>query len=135
MTIAAAAHAAGVSSKAVRLWEAKGLLPPVRRNGAGYRIFTDEDVTRLRFVRHAKTLNLSLAEIKELLYPQCDDAARCGRLATLLEAHIADIDRNVVELRYLRCQLANALAAARDTRGGDGAVACRIIESVVGTPD
>ncbi|PBJ34462.1 heavy metal-responsive transcriptional regulator [Mycobacterium avium subsp. hominissuis] len=135
MTITAAARAAGVSSKAVRLWEAKGLLPPVRRNGAGYRIFTDEDVTLLRFVRQAKTLNLSLAEIKEILNPQCDDTARCGRLATLLDAHIAEIDRTVVELRRLRRQLANALAAARNTRGGEGAEACWIIESVASTPD
>ncbi|WP_435107372.1 MerR family transcriptional regulator [Nocardiopsis synnemataformans] len=63
MTVGAAAKAAGVSAKAVRLWESKHLLPPAQRTEAGYRLFTDADVAVLCFIRQAKTLGLTLAEI------------------------------------------------------------------------
>ena len=48
MTVGAAADAAGVSAKAVRLWEAKGLLPAAERTEAGYRVFTEHDLDVLR---------------------------------------------------------------------------------------
>lgn len=54
MTVGTAAKAAGVSAKAVRLWEAKGLLPPAERTQAGYRLFSNNDVAVLQFIRQAK---------------------------------------------------------------------------------
>lgn len=130
MTVGSAAAAAGVSSKAVRLWESKGLLPPAQRTDTGYRLFTQEDVAVLRFIRQAKTLDLSLAEIKDILDLQRDGAAPCGRVTELLDAHIADIDRTVADLRQLRRSLTTARRAARESqRRGEDAVVCRIIES------
>jgi DNA-binding transcriptional MerR regulator len=67
MTVGAVAKAAGVSAKAVRLWESKGLLPPAERSQAGYRIFTEDDLGVLRFIRQAKTLGLTLPQIKDIL--------------------------------------------------------------------
>lgn len=129
MTVGAAAEAAGVSSKAVRLWESKSLLQPAERTEAGYRLFTDEDVAVLRFIRQAKALDLSLAEIKDILDLQRDGAAPCGRVTELLDAHIAEIDRTLTDLRQLRRTLTAVRRAARESqrRGQDGVV-CRIIE-------
>lgn len=130
MTVGNAAAAAGVSSKAVRLWESKGLLPPAERTEAGYRIFTDQDVAMLRFIRQAKALDLSLAEIKDIVDLQRDGAAPCARVTELLGAHIDEIDRTIAELRQLRRSLAAARRAARDSqRRGENAVVCRIIET------
>lgn len=130
MTVGTAAAAAGVSSKAVRLWESKGLLPPAERTEAGYRIFTDQDVAMLRFIRQAKALDLSLAEIKDIVDLQRDGAAPCARVTELLGAHIDEIDRTIAELRQLRRSLAAARRAARDSqRRGENAVVCRIIET------
>lgn len=129
MTVGAAAEAAGVSAKAVRLWESKGLLPPAERTEAGYRLFTDDDVAVLRFIRQAKALDLSLAEIKDILGLQRDGAAPCARVTELLDAHIAGIDRTLADLRQLRQSLTAARRAARDSqRRGEDAVVCRIIE-------
>lgn len=130
VTVGTAAEAAGVSAKAVRLWESKGLLPPAQRTEAGYRLFSDEDVAVLRFIRQAKALDLSLAEIKDIVDLQRDGAAPCARVTELLDTHIAGIDRTLADLRQLRRTLAAARRAARDSqRRGEEAVVCRIIET------
>lgn len=130
MTVGAAAKAAGVSAKAVRLWESKGLLPPAERTEAGYRIFTDDDLDVLRFIRRAKALGLTLPEIKDIIDLQRDGATPCGRVTEMLNAHIADIDRALSDLRELRRSLVSARQAARDSqRRGEHAVVCRIIEN------
>ncbi|WP_020501431.1 MULTISPECIES: MerR family transcriptional regulator [Pseudonocardiaceae] len=130
MTVGAAAKAAGVSAKAVRLWESKGLLPPAERTEAGYRVFTEDDLDVLRFIRQAKTLGLTLPEIKNIIDLQRDGATPCGRVTELLDTHIAEIDRTLTELRQLRRSLATARQAARDSqRRGEDAVVCHIIEN------
>ncbi|EHR61529.1 MULTISPECIES: heavy metal-responsive transcriptional regulator [Saccharomonospora] len=130
MTVGTAAKAAGVSAKAVRLWEAKGLLPPAERTQAGYRLFSNNDVAVLQFIRQAKTLGLTLPEIKNIINLQRDGATPCGHVTELLDTHIADIDRTLAELRQLRRSLASARQAARDSqRRGENAVVCRIIEN------
>ncbi|EHY87409.1 heavy metal-responsive transcriptional regulator [Saccharomonospora azurea] len=130
MTVGTAAKAAGVSAKAVRLWESKGLLPPAERTQAGYRLFSDNDVAVLQFIRQAKTLGLTLPEIKNIINLQRDGATPCGHVTELLDTRIADIDRTLAELRQLRRSLASARQAARDSqRRGENAVVCRIIEN------
>lgn len=129
-TIGAAAKATGVSAKALRLWESKGLLPPADRTDAGYRLFTDNDLTLLRFIRQAKALGLTLTEIKDILELQRDGAAPCGRVIELLDTHLHEIDRTMTDLRELRRSLASVRSAAQDTqRRGQDAVICRIIET------
>jgi DNA-binding transcriptional MerR regulator len=130
LTVGAAARAAGVSAKAVRLWEAKGLLPPAERTEAGYRMFTDDDLDVLRFIRQAKTLGLTLPEIKTVIDLQRAGTTPCGRVTELLDTHIAEIDRAIGELRHLRRSLAAAREAALDSqRRGQHVTVCRIIET------
>ncbi|MGW8437849.1 MerR family transcriptional regulator [Nocardiopsis sp. NPDC055879] len=130
MTVGAAAKAAGVSAKAVRLWESKGLLPSAERTGAGYRLFTDADVEVLCFIRQAKTLGLSLAEIKDVLDLRRRGDVPCARVTGLLDAHIADIDRTLADLRQLRSTLTSARRTAHENhcQGTDAAI-CQIIET------
>lgn len=130
INVGAAAKAARVSPKAVRLWEAKGLLPPAGRTEAGYRLFDQQDLGLLTFIRQAKTLGLTLTEIKDILDLQRGGAAPCSRVIELLDAHIADIDQTLNELRQLRRSLTTARNTARDSQQrGEPAVVCRIIET------
>lgn len=136
MTVKAAADAVGVSTKAVRLWEAKGLLPPAERTEAGYRMFTEQDLDVLRFIRQAKALDLTLAEIRDILDLQRHGAVPCGHVTALLDTHIAEIGRTMADLRALRHSLVQVRAAARESqRRGEQAVVCRIIENAPGTPE
>ena len=61
------ASAAGVSADTVRYYERRNLLPRPGRTGAGYRVYSDQDVDRLQFIARAQSLGLSLHEIKALL--------------------------------------------------------------------
>lgn len=134
--VGAAAAEAGVSAKAVRLWESKGLLSPAQRTEAGYRRFDDDDISVLRFIRQAKTLGLTLAEIKEVLELQRGGVAPCDRVTALLDERIADIDRTLGELRTLRRALTGARHTARESRlRGEDAVVCRIIEAAPNDTD
>ncbi len=131
MTVGTAARTAGVSAKAVRLWESKGLLAPAERTEAGYRIFTDDDLGVLRFVRQAKALGFTLSEIKDVLDLQRHGATPCAQVIELLDGHIAQIDRTLTDLRQLRRSLADARQIARASqRDGEDAVVCRIIETI-----
>jgi DNA-binding transcriptional MerR regulator len=107
VTIRKAAELAGLTPKTVRFYEGAGLLPATARSESGYRLFSVSDVRRLRLIRRAKILGLSLADIKEL----ADLAFResCGsfeeRLQTLVDRRLVDIDRTIHDLTSLQSEL------------------------------
>jgi DNA-binding transcriptional MerR regulator len=130
-TVGQAAKRIGVSKKAIRLYEERGLLPSVRRSQSGYRLFDDADLGVLRFIRQARAIGLGLDEIKDVLALQRSGQQTCGRVAALLDAHIAEIDRTVSELYDLRATLSAARATADSGGGQNSATVCRIIETDV----
>ncbi|MFE6649756.1 heavy metal-responsive transcriptional regulator [Nocardioides sp. NPDC057772] len=125
LTVGRAARAAGITPKAVRLYEAKGLLSPAERSDAGYRLYTDDDIATLRFIRQARTLGLRLDEIGDILDIRRAGAAPCHHVLRLVDQHIADIDRTIGELRQLRSTLVHTRKTAAEASAGD---VCRIIE-------
>lgn len=129
MTVGRAAALAGLSPKAVRLYEHRGLLPTAERTESGYRLFTADDLDVLHFIRQAKALDLTLDEIKDVLDLQRGGEQTCARVTSLLDEHLAGIDRKLADLRWLRRALRTARRAA-DTAPGEGrdAVVRRIIE-------
>ncbi|MGQ0573603.1 MAG: MerR family transcriptional regulator [Pseudonocardia sp.] len=129
MTVGRAAALAGLSPKAVRLYEHRGLLPTAERTESGYRLFTADDLDVLHFIRQAKALDLTLDEIKDVLDLQRGGEQTCARVTSLLDEHLAGIDRKLADLRLLRRALRTARRAA-DTAMSEGcdAVVCRIIE-------
>jgi len=133
MTVSRAARRAGLTPKAVRLYESKGLLDPAPRTGAGYRLYQDQDVEVLRFVRQARALGLNLGAIREIIDLQRHGAQPCGRVLGIVDARLKEVDRALRDLRALRRALQKARAAASDSQArGDDAVVCRIIESADG---
>ncbi|MCV7194935.1 MerR family DNA-binding protein [Mycobacterium angelicum] len=129
-TVGGAARAVGVSSKAIRIWEAKGLLRPAERSKAGYRLFTEDDIEVLRFIGRAKALGLTLAEIKDILDLHRQGTAPCDQVTTMLDEHIRGIDRTIADLQALRAALSAARRTARtQQRRGQRATICRIIET------
>ncbi len=130
LTIGDAAALTRLTAKAIRLYESKGLLPVAERTDAGYRLFDNDDLAVLRFIRSAKALGLPLQEIKNILDLHRRGEQPCGRVVQLLDQHIADIDRTIAELEQLRKSLSAARRSARKgQRQGKEAVVCRIIES------
>jgi MerR family transcriptional regulator, copper efflux regulator len=124
-TIGQAAGAAGLTPKAIRLYETKGLLPPLGRSHAGYRLYSENDIDRLRFIRQARALGLRLHDIAQVIHIAASGSAPCPTVRELLDQHVADIDRTIADLTALRRTLTTA--RTRDTT--QPAQLCPIIET------
>ena len=130
MTVGQAAHAAGLTRKAVRLYEERGLLPPAPRTTAGYRLYDQDDVNTLTFIRRARALDLPLDDIGAILTLRRDGATPCAAVSDLLDARIVEIDKVITELQALRASLVATRQTAATTRAqpGPGGRVCPIIE-------
>ena len=82
MTIGKLAKKAGISTDAVRFYERNGLIDKPERTASNYRVYPAEDASRLRFIKRAKSLGFSLAEIKELLTIKHDPSASKSSIIT-----------------------------------------------------
>ena len=127
MRIGELADRVGVTPKAVRYYESIGLLPCPERRPSGYRDYTDEDVGRLRFVKTAQRLNLSLAEISEILGFRERAERPCGYVLSVLDRQVADLDRRIAEMTELRDELTRLKAVADDLPSDEGCY-CAVIE-------
>lgn len=129
LTIGQVSQQTGLSPKAIRIYERKGLLLKTHRTSSGYRLFQGDDVDVLRFIRQARSIGLRLDEIKDVLDLQRSGQKPCETVISMLDAHIAEIDRTLTDLTSLRGTLAKACAQARASRDrGEGGVICEIIE-------
>lgn len=125
-----AARRSGVSAKAVRLYELRGLLPAAERTEAGYRLYAERDVAVLRFIRQARSLGLRLDEIKEIIDLERGGIQPCETVLRVLDTHLREIDRTLADLRALKKLLVRVRDAAEESqRSGETAVVCRIIEA------
>ena len=96
--IGQAAARSGVSAKMVRHYESLGLLPRISRTDAGYRQYNDKDVHTLRFIRRARDLGFSMAEIAELLKLWQNKRRASADVKRIALAHAADLHRRIEEM-------------------------------------
>lgn len=119
------ARRAGVGIDTVRYYERNQLLAPAGRLASGYRRYGDVELKRLRFIRHAKALGFTLAEIRGLLSLSSErNVAKVRRAA---EARLADIERRLEELERMRNGLRELIAACP---GHGRAEACPILNAL-----
>ena len=78
LTIGKLAALSEVSADTLRYYESEGLISPSRKSGSGYRVYDEDAVRRIRFIRHAQCCGFTLAEIGELLALRNRGAACCG---------------------------------------------------------
>ncbi|MGE0538824.1 MAG: MerR family transcriptional regulator [Dehalococcoidia bacterium] len=111
LTIGEVTRRTGLPEKTIRFYEEKGIVPAPARTNGGYRLYTPLDVRRLRLVRQAKLLGLSLPEIRtfveQAFASECADFAE--QFLARIAAQRAEIDRRIVELENLKGEL-DALA-------------------------
>lgn len=111
MRIGQLADATKQSVRTLRYWQDKGLLE-ARRTDGGYRLFQDTMVERVRFLRKAQALGLTLAEIHDVLTVRVDGRPPCKRVLELLHEHLALVRERVRELRALEDELEERLVWA-----------------------
>jgi MerR family transcriptional regulator, copper efflux regulator len=112
LTIGQLAKQAGVGVETVRFYERQGLLlEPPRRGSGGYRHYPSESLSRLRFIRRAKTLGFSLSEIQALLSLHPDSAESCAEVSDRIREKIAETDAKIRGLKAIRRGLSKLSAA------------------------
>ena len=112
MRIGQAAEAAGMTTKALRFYEERGLLPSPGRAANGYREYGEAAVDRLGFIRRARTAGLSLAQIGQILAVRDHGQATCAHVVDLLAAQLAALDAQIAELGALRESVSESFRAA-----------------------
>lgn len=125
------ARRADVNVQTVRYYERIGLFPKPTRTPSGYRRYTEADLARLHFIRHAAGLGFTLTETQELLALRARRGAPCKTVRTRAETKLAAIDAKLSELRELR----DAVARLVHTCAGDTAVEHCSILAVLAEPE
>ncbi|HZE72021.1 MAG TPA: heavy metal-responsive transcriptional regulator [Pyrinomonadaceae bacterium] len=122
LQIGEVAKRAGVSIDTLRYYEKVRLLPRPARTSGGFRLFAPEHIERVRFIKQAQELGLTLDEIKGLL--ATGGAEECRRVRDLLTKKIGELDGKMTAMKDFRRTLARHLSACERELEAHGDAAC-----------
>jgi MerR family transcriptional regulator, copper efflux regulator len=126
MNIGQAAAASGVTAKMIRHYEEGGLIRPARRTAANYRSYSDNDVHVLRFIKRARALGFSMADIRTLLGLWQDKSRSSSAVKRIARTHIGELERKIAELQ----SMVRTLEHLAHHCHGDHRPQCPIIEEL-----
>lgn len=118
-----------VKADTLRFYEKHGLLSPSMRTEAGYRMYTDDDAERLRFILRAKAVGFTLAEITELLSIDLDKSNwACADVKGMVDVKLVNVEAKIAELNHFRVSLKRLSDAC--CGGPESAEHCSILEAL-----
>lgn len=126
LSIGALSKQSGVHIETIRYYEKIGVMPKPGRTSGGYRIYGQENLKRLSFVRRGRELGFSLDELRGLLHLVDGHAYTCAQVRAMTLDHLAEIRRKIADLRRLARVMADT--SARCT--GDRVPECPIIDTL-----
>lgn len=119
----------GVTPDALRYYERLGLMPRPQRTQGGFRVYTPAALDRLRFIKQAQALGLTLDEIRDLVsYTDRGGLKRCQRVHDLIQRKIADLDTKLAELQEFRRTLQGYFEECEHTLAERDRTECPVIE-------
>lgn len=122
LTIGELAAAGGVPTSTIRYYERAGLLKPSARSPSNYRLFSADDLERLRFIRAAKATGFTLDDVTKLLRP-----APCGTVQKLIEDRLDEVGSRMKELRHVQKVLRASLT---ECRGHEKSGRCKVVDDL-----
>ena len=132
MNIGAASRTSGISAKMIRYYESIGLLPSPVRTESNYRVYSDNDIHTLRFIRRARDLGFSLEETGRLLDLWRDRGRQSASVKAIAMEHVADLERRVAEMQGM----IRTLRHLSHNCHGDHRPDCPLLENLTGrAPD
>jgi Cd(II)/Pb(II)-responsive transcriptional regulator len=118
MKIGDLATASSTPVETIRYYEREGLLPAPGRTQGNFRVYEEPHLERLQFIRHCRSLDMSLDEVRVLLRFRDAPGADCGDVNALLDEHIGHVSKRIKELRALEKQLKNLRQRCGEARSG-----------------
>jgi len=131
MTVAELARQSGVTPDTVRYYARIGLLNPERHPANNYKLFAGDDIKRVQFIRQAKSLGYTLAEIGQILEHSMRGNSPCPLVREIIQHRIKDNRCKLKEMNALQQRMETALKQWRHMPDGepDGDSICHLIES------
>ena len=126
MRIGELAKATGTKAETIRYYEREGILPVADRTDSNYRDYSQDHLAALTFVRRARGLGFSMAQVRELLALSDHDEKPCEDVDQLVRQQLSDVDSKIADLTTLREELAQLSRSCQSDRIGE----CRIVESL-----
>lgn len=112
----------------IRYYEQEGLLPPPHRSRGNFRLYGEEHVERLRFIRHCRSLDMPLSDVRALLNYRDRPSQDCGEVNVLLDKHIRQVECRIEALLELKHQLAELRGACSGARPAES---CGILQGLL----
>jgi Cu(I)-responsive transcriptional regulator len=126
MRIGELARITGTKAETIRYYEREGILTPAGRTDSNYRDYCDKDVATLTFVRRARSLGFSMAQVRELLALSDHADKPCESVDLLVRRQLAEVESKITDLAALARNLGEMLQSCEGERIGE----CRIVESL-----
>lgn len=123
-TIGTLSRKTGVKVPTIRFYEEAGLLPKVARTTSNRRVYGEESVQRLKFIRHARELGFELPAIRKLLELADHPQKPCAEVDAIARVHLREIDSRIARLTALRDEVGRMLEQCSQHVVAD----CRILE-------
>src|ERR1700751_2742398 len=117
----------GCLVETVRYYEREGLLLEPARSGGNYRLYTNIHLERLQFIRHCRSLDMTLEEIRDLLRFRDAPDENCSEVNAFLDEHIERVANRIKELKLLQKNLRGLRNLCQQTRATKD---CRILQSL-----
>jgi MerR family mercuric resistance operon transcriptional regulator len=122
LSIGELAQAGGVPTSTVRYYERAGLLRPRERSASNYRLYSKDDLYRLRFIRAAQATGFTLDDVSQLLRP-----APCRKVQSLIAERLDQVEARIRELRHVRRVLKASFDLCREH---EETGRCGVIDSI-----
>jgi Cd(II)/Pb(II)-responsive transcriptional regulator len=119
----------GCLVETIRYYEREGLLLEPARSEGNYRLYTDIHIERLQFIRHCRSLDMTLEEIRNLLKFRDAPEENCSQVNALLDEHIKHVSNRIKELRFLQKDLRRLRSLCERAQAAKD---CRILQSLAG---
>ena len=116
----------GCNIETIRYYEKVSLIPDPPRTEAGYRVYDDRHVERLRFILRARELGFSLDDIRGLLALVDHGTQTCAEVKQRTEKHLADVREKIADLEQIEQVLADTAAQC----SGDAVPECPVLKAL-----
>lgn len=126
--IGSVAKESGLPIKTIRYYDELGLLKTFGRTEGNYRLFNSDVFGRLRFIKRAQSLGLSLLEIKEFLEVHDQGNLPCDHIKVKLVDKLEEIEQQIQQLQILKQELSGLLSGWESLPETTEATICPIIE-------
>ncbi len=126
MRIGELAKATGTKAETIRYYEREGILPAADRTDSNHRDYSPDHLAALTFVRRARELGFSMAQVRELLALSDHEDKPCQDVDQLVRDQLEEVERKIEDLQSLQSELGLMLKSCRSDKIGE----CRIVESL-----